>query len=103
MMGVRSMAAETGTRGGPAPSGCVASRHIGSHLPPATTTILIPVGSGSGDAQMVAGVLKPVLEVAGHASRSATRRPALPISILLRLEIALARRQCGSAAASQPA
>jgi len=52
---------------GAAPSGRVASRHFGSYLRPAMANILILVGTESGNAQMVADVLRPVLAAAGHA------------------------------------
>ena len=52
---------------GTAPSGRVASRLAGPYVPPDMSSILILVGTESGNAQMVADALKPVLEGAGHA------------------------------------
>ena len=72
MTGVLSMAAKTGMGGPlaatiPAPSGRVASRHALPYLQAEMAQILILVGTESGNAQMVADALKPVLEDAGHA------------------------------------
>lgn len=50
----------------PAPTGRVASRHAIPYLR-AVAQILILVGTESGNAQMVADALKPVLEGAGHS------------------------------------
>src|SRR5437762_1464568 len=61
----RSMAADTGMGSGTAPSGRVASRHALPYAGP-MARILILVGTESGNAQMVADALKPVLEGAGH-------------------------------------
>ncbi len=50
----------------PAPTGHVAERHGVAYFR-AMSTILILVGTESGNAQMVADALKPVLEAGGHA------------------------------------
>jgi MioC protein len=52
-------------RSGAAPSSRVAMRHVLAYLH-AMAAILILVGTESGNAQMVADALKPVLETAGH-------------------------------------
>ena len=72
MTGVLSMLTKTGMGGPlaatiPAPSGRVASRHALAYLGGAMAQILILLGTESGNAQMVADALKPVLEGAGHA------------------------------------
>jgi MioC protein len=59
------MEAETGMRSAAAPSSRVAMRHVLAY-PKAMAQILILVGTESGNAQMVADALKPVLEAAGH-------------------------------------
>jgi MioC protein len=52
---------------GPAPSGRVASRLVAPYVRREMASILILVGTESGNAQMVADALKPVLEESGHA------------------------------------
>ena len=90
MTGVLSMARETGTTEPPVASRAIRSRRIAALSPlskKSMSTILILVGTESGNAQMVADALKPVLESAGHAvdvtDKAATRADLQAHDVLL--------------------